>query len=314
MIDAIRVARDDDRYPSRLGGPPGLTERLDPVVWPVLGDEDTSEGSSEVSGPLDADHLDRYRRDGYVHLPALLSPGEVAALSVELQRLAGDPAVVDDPRTILERGSQEVRSVFEVHRDGPFAALCRDRRLAGVARQLVGSDVYLHQSRINLKPGFRGRDFSWHSDFETWHTEDGMASMRAVSCSVGLTENRHVNGPLLVIAGSHRWFASCAGETPPDHHQESLRRQEVGVPDDEQLLALARRGEVHDVVGPAGSVTFFDCNLMHGSNGNITPYPRRNAFFVFNSVDNALTEPFAASAPRPEHIASRRWEPIPNGP
>ena len=84
----------------------------------------------------------------------------------------------------------------------------------------------------------------------------------------------------------------------------------MGVPDDESLAALAAEGEIRDVVGPAGSVTFFDCNLMHGSNGNITPMERRNAFLVFNSVENAVEEPFAAPAPRPSHIASRSFEPV----
>jgi hypothetical protein len=46
--------------------------------------------------------------------------------------------------------------------------------VVGPARQLLGSDVYVHQSRVNFKPGFNGQDFYWHSDFETWHAEDGM--------------------------------------------------------------------------------------------------------------------------------------------
>src|SRR3546814_6672767 len=94
-------------------------------------------------------------------------------------------------------------------------------------RSLLDSDVYVHQSRINLKPGFRGKEFYWHSDFETWHTEDGMPSMRAVSCSVLLTPNHSWNGPLLTIAGSHKWFVSCVGETPANHHEVSLRRQAI---------------------------------------------------------------------------------------
>ena len=64
-------------------------------------------------------------------------------------------------------------------------------------------------------------------------------------------------------------------------------------------------------MGPAGSVTFFECNLMHGSNGNITPHPRRNVFFVYNSVENTLVEPFAAPSPRPTYIASRKFDPLP---
>ena len=53
-----------------------------------------------------------------------------------------------------------------------------------IAEQILGSQVYIHQSRVNLKPGFKGKEFYWHSDFETWHIEDGMPRMRALSCSI----------------------------------------------------------------------------------------------------------------------------------
>jgi ectoine hydroxylase len=95
------------------------------------------------------------------------------------------------------------------------------------------------------------------------------------------------------------------GQTPADHYKQSLRKQEYGVPDPESLRALTDRGGIAAPVGPAGTAVFFDCNTMHGSNSNITPYPRRNVFFVYNSVENRLQEPFCGLAPRPEHIASR---------
>ncbi|MEX1271514.1 MAG: phytanoyl-CoA dioxygenase family protein, partial [Acidimicrobiia bacterium] len=56
---------------------------------------------------------------------------------------------------------------------------------------------------------------------------------------------------------------------------------------------------------PAGSVLFFDCNIMHGSPNNISPLPRTNGFLVYNSVENAAVEPFGTDEARPEHIATR---------
>ncbi len=58
-------------------------------------------------------------------------------------------------------------------------------------------------------------------------------------------------------------------------------------------------------IGPAGAVVVFDCNILHGSNSNIAPFPRANAFFVYNAVSNKLTEPYGGKAPRPEFIAAR---------
>jgi ectoine hydroxylase len=163
----------------------------------------------------------------------------------------------------------------------------------------------VHQSRVNFKPAFDGREFYWHSDFETWHVEDGMPRMRALSLSLNLTDNNAFNGPILLIPRSHRRYASCPGLTPPNHHERSLQRQEYGVPTREQLTGFVQQGGIVAETGPAGSAVLFDCNLMHGSVANITPWPRCNVFIVFNSVDNALVAPFSGQAARPPHIASR---------
>jgi ectoine hydroxylase len=45
---------------------------------------------------------------------------------------------------------------------------------------------------------------------------------------------------------------------------------------------------------------------MHGSGNNITPFPRSNAFFVYNSIENRVVAPFAAKQPRPDFLATRR--------
>ncbi len=79
----------------------------------------------------------------------------------------------------------------------------------GRARQILGSDVYVHQSRINVKPGFGATGFYWHSDFETWHAEDGLPNMRTVSVSIALTENFDTNGGLMIMPGSHKSFSAA---------------------------------------------------------------------------------------------------------
>src|SRR5690606_32238298 len=174
-----------------------------------------------------------------------------------------------------------------------------------VAQFLLNDKVYIHQSRLNYKPGFEGKEFYWHSDFETWHVEDGMPRMRALSMSVLLAENTPDNGPLMLMPGSHRVFLTCIGATPDDHYRSSLKKQEYGVPDRQSLTELAHRHGITAPTGKAGTVVIFDCNTMHGSNGNITPYPRANAFFVYNAVSNRLQEPFGAQKPRPDFIAAR---------
>jgi ectoine hydroxylase len=285
-------------YASRSDRAAGIVQRRDPVVY---GDPKNAPGSA-----LDAEQLGNYERDGFLFMKNFFSAQETATLLREVQRLAQDPSIKRREEAITERGSDAVRSVFMVHKlSKVLGRLAQDMRLVNIARQILGSEVYIHQSRANIKPGFKGKEFYWHSDFETWHVEDGMPSMRALSCSVLLTDNDASNGPLMLMPGSHRQFVSCVGETPQDHYKQSLKKQEYGVPDTLSLQLLADRGGLETITGPAGSVVFFDCNTMHGSNSNISPSPRSNVFMVYNSVENALGAPRFGLDPRPEFIATR---------
>ncbi|GAB2929189.1 ectoine hydroxylase [Streptomyces mayteni] len=292
--------RTADLYPTR-GAKEVATPRQDPVVWSEPG----------APGPFSTGELAGLERDGFAAVDRLISPEEVAVYRAELDRLVTDPAIRDDDRSIVEPQSQEIRSVFEVHKISPvFAELVSDPRVVGRARQILGSDVYVHQSRINVKPGFGASGFYWHSDFETWHAEDGMPRMRAVSVSIALTENYDTNGGLMIMPGSHLTFLGCAGETPKDNYKKSLQMQEAGTPSNRALTDFADRHGIRLFTGAAGSATWFDCNCMHGSGDNITPYPRSNVFIVFNSVDNAAVEPFAAPIRRPDYIGARDFTPV----
>lgn len=287
-----------DIYRSRSDSESAIILRQDPVVYAKSGEQ--------PDHALSEHQLKGYKKNGFIFLRNFFLEDETRVLLKEAARLVNSKEIRGREETITEPGSDAVRSVFMVHR---LSALCAgvaaDERLANIARQILGDDVYIHQSRLNLKPGFEGKEFYWHSDFETWHVEDGMPRMRAVSCIILLTENNEFNGPLMLIPGSHMHYIACVGETPQDHYKASLKKQDIGVPDHTSLRFLVERGGIQAPKGPAGSVVFFDCNTMHGSAGNISPYPRSNLFFVYNSVSNALRAPRGGLTPRPEFIATR---------
>lgn len=289
-----------DLYPTR-GQSEVTTPRQDPVVWSAPG----------AAGPIPSSGLESFERDGFLSVEQLIGPSEVSRYSAELERLISDPAVRADERSIIEPKSQDVRSVFEIHKlSEVFAGLVSDEGVVGRARQILGSDVYVHQSRINVKPGFGASGFYWHSDFETWHAEDGLPNMRAVSVSIALTENYDTNGGLMIMPGSHKHFLGCAGETPKDNYKQSLQMQDAGTPSHEALTSMADDHGIKLFTGKAGSATWFDCNCMHGSGDNITPYARSNVFIVFNSVENTAEAPFAAPVPRPDFIGARDFTPV----
>jgi len=287
-----------DLYESRYEREAAIVVRREPVVH--------QDESFNAPRPLSPELLQEYLQNGFLLLPGLFSQKEIAALNGEVESLASEPNIRKRQECIIEPESNAVRSIFMVHKlNRMMEQLSCDRRLVDIARQVLASDVYLHQTRVNLKPGFEGKEFYWHSDFETWHIEDGMPEMRAISFSILLTDNTVFNGPLMVISGSHQYFISCIGETPEENFRQSLQRQQFGVPDHDSLKMLCTLGGIRSMTGPPGTVVMFDCNIMHGSYGNISPYPRHNIFFVYNSVHNALHDPRYGLQPRPEHIAAR---------
>jgi ectoine hydroxylase len=290
--------RRPDPYPSR-GGRGAHRPRREPVVW------------GDTASVLAPEQRATYERDGFLQLPSLLDQDATQALAAQADALRAAPTGFAPEEVVREPGSAVVRTVFAVHRRcGDFAALARHPRLLALARAVLGSAVYVHQSRINYKPAFDGAQFQWHSDFETWHAEDGMPAMRALSVSVALTDNTPANGPLLLVPGSHRHFIACAGATPKDHYRQSLRAQRYGTPDRRFLRALARPAGITAITGPAGSAVAFDCNTLHASPGNLSPWPRVNVFLVYNSVENRLGAPYAAPRPRPEFLGAREHGPV----
>jgi ectoine hydroxylase len=295
MSTVMQTNAHNDAYPTRLADEQWL-ERKDPIFY----------GKWTPEAPLTRAQTEEFEKNGYLVLKNVFSPSEVMSLQEESRRLRSGEGNLDADSVITEPGSDEVRTVFRLNEQNAlFERLARDERIAGRVSFLLDDDVYLHQSRLNYKPGFNGKEFYWHSDFETWHAEDGMPRMRAISASILLTDNDALNGPLMLMPGSHKSFVACAGETPEDNHKSSLKKQEVGVPSHDALAEMARRFGIDYGAGLAGTVVLFDCNTMHGSNGNITPFPRSNAFFVYNAWSNRVVEPFAAKKPRPHFLASR---------
>ena len=291
-----------DPYRSRTGDVHSVLPRQVPVVYP-------GKDGQLWEGPLTLDQLQFFEENGYLVLPQYFDENDLNRMWREKDRLI-EELDESDPRWICEPESNALRSIYGLQQvSDVYASLSRARKLAGAAQQILGSAVYIHQSRLNLKHGFEGREFFWHSDFETFHMEDGMPEMRALSCCIALTENFEHNAPLMVIPGSHRVYIRCP-EAKKSAAGNPLRRQEEGIPPNHLIQDLANSSGIKSLTGKPGTTVFFDANLLHGSGLNMTPYPRHNLFFVYNSVHNPLNAPYSGRPPRPLAITHRVPEPL----
>ena len=282
----------NDLYPSRTGSKEQIIQRKDPVVY--------GKSSPGDKHTLNETQLDSYNENGFIILPDYM-PEMVEPLQNEIKLLK--KSMAQRKELITEPDSQGIRSIFKPH---AFSSLVerfsRHPQLLNIARQILGSEVYITQARVNVKPAYKGRSFAWHSDFETWHVEDGMPRMRAVTAWIMLNENNEFNGPLYVIPGSHKEYVSCAGSTDEKNYTKSLKKQQAGVPQIETMQQMFQNRNIHGIHGNPGTVVFHDCNTMHGSPDNISGMPRVVLMFVYNSCDNALLQPYGFQSPRPEFL------------
>ena len=274
----------------------------------------------ELGAMISREQMDSYEKNGFIVLPNVFSKEEVEFLRQSARDLRKDMVAADpdktNPRVITEPKSNTVRSLFEVHKrkDTVFHGLAMEERLLPIIKLFLGDDVYVHQSRINFQPPFVGTGFGWHSDFETWHIEDGMPKPRALSASILLTDNFPINGPLMVVPESQEAFVGCVGQTPDKAWETSLKNAlYFGTPSHDSVQKYAEKHGVHQCTGPAGSVILFDSNLLHGSASNLTPFPRENAFYAYTACSNAIEDAVYSAKGRPEYLSTRdpEWRGIP---
>lgn len=287
-----------DLYPTR-GSEEKILERIDPVIH----------GEAAGKYALSDGEAAYFQENGFIIFPEFFSQEEVNRFNEAFEALKNDESLKALGEYITEPDSDELRTIFSQHIFSPvFHELIKDRRILDKVEQIVGSKAYIHHSRINIKPAYTGKSFPWHSDFETWHAEDGLPRCRNVTAWVMLTDNTHFNGPLYLIPGSHKKYVACAGETPKDNYKESLKNQKYGVPSLKAIRVLNKKSKLAAALGKAGTLVLHDGNVMHGSPDNISPDSRTNAFFVYNSIENKPVEPFAAKGNRADFLCLRDFK------
>lgn len=120
-----------------------------------------------------------------------------------------------------------------------------------------------------------------------------------MNISVFLDEVMPINGPLLLVPRSHN-----AGDLEARHDVETTSYP-LWTLDEATVSRLVAEGGIVAPTGKPGGVLMFHGNLVHGSAGNITPYPRRIVYLTLNAVSNHIRTPT-----RPEFIAHRDFAPI----
>lgn len=260
---------------------------------------------------LTHDQVEYYGEHGLLFIQELFSTQKVKAMQAAVE----DLIVKDTPGRILEKDNKTVRALHGCHTTTEiFDSLVRHPSLLKAACEILNSDVYVYQFKINFKSAFGGDLWPWHQDFVFWDREDGMPSPQALNVAVFLDEFNEFNGPMYFIPGSHKESLVHVGQiessevnSPKNDWKSNVSAALKYSLGKETIAKLADEKGIVAPKGPSGSVLFFHCNLVHGSAPNISPYDRRLLIITYNSVNNI---PSFKGQSRPEFLVSRNHTPL----
>ena len=248
---------------------------------------------------LTLDQINNYNNNGFVIVKDFFNRSQIENAKSRSEEIFNNNTgyiVNKEPKSNI------VRSALQVHLLNEFRELI-DKRLISISRSILGGKTYLHQSRINYKHGKSANGWNWHSDFETWHSKDGMPNMNCFTAMAVIDDNTIENGCINFIPKSHNSFISCPkiGDVNPD---SEFSEQTEGVPSDLMIDKIKSKynTDTFNAVCNSGDLVLFDCNTLHYSGRNTTDEKRTNVYFVFNNIENRLTNPFNGGDHRPEEM------------
>ena len=233
------------------------------------------------------DEVAAFRRDGYVHLRAVMSDDEMDAIEAVYDRfLRGEIEVTGkdlNDMTTGEHGTDPSRyavvNVMLPRRYHPaWQGNLFERRAQSIADQLCGPGKTIDFDQLLAKsPGREDAVFHWHQDQAYWIDTD---DRRTATCWLAVDDSTIENGCMQFLPGSH---------TEPVRPHRPLHA------DRSASHTLVTDLRATDVMVPVpirrGDITVHNEGVLHGSGGNTSESSYRRAYIVaFRTVSTVEEE------------------------
>jgi ectoine hydroxylase-related dioxygenase (phytanoyl-CoA dioxygenase family) len=234
-----------------------------------------------------ADQRAQYAELGYVTFPEMLERSEVDVLQAALAELLAEADEVPDgveatevfSFTRSDTGERRVRRIFNpIAHHQAFHDLVFHPRIVDAVEGLIGPNIQLHHTKLNLKPPASGQArFEWHQDYPFFpHSNYDL-----VAVAVHIDESTEENGCLRVIPGSHRLGPQVHKFSADGAFSSQLEDQSV-IPDASHWRSVTSR---------AGGVEMHHCNMLHSSTANRGTKPRSAVIIQYRAADNVQLSP-----------------------
>lgn len=225
---------------------------------------------------LSEEQIAAYGDQGFLVLERRVPIAVIETIRAEVARFEGlaQGMTASDARIDLEDSHRpdapRIRRVKLPHRQSAaIDALMRSDLVLAPVRDLIGPDLRLRTSKLNMKSAGFGAAVEWHQDFAFYpHTNDDLLAV-----GILIDDMSPENGPLMVFPGTHKGPIL-------DHHHNGVFAGAVD---------LARAGfdqaDAAALMGPAGSITLHHARALHGSALNTSARDRRIIFFEILAAD-----------------------------
>jgi len=220
--------------------------------------------------------VEQYLELGYLVVPDALGGEMLAEVRRRVDAIVADAANVSGHTDVYDledshsSAAPRVRRIKTPHKHFPFFAdLTRDKRITAILAQLLGANIRLHGSKLNMKSAGYGAPVEWHQDWAFYpHTNDDV-----LATGIYLDDCEMENGPMCVVPGTHKGPVY-------DHHANGYF---CGAMD--PALQSAGYAKAVPLTGEAGAMTIHHARLVHGSALNTSAKPRRLLLHEYAAAD-----------------------------
>ena len=219
-----------------------------------------------------------YRKNGYLLVENVFDAKTLAKMRAVIASLVARAAGLTTHNEIYDLepthspDNPRVRRIKTPHKVDPFfLEVVKQPEMLSILKALLGKNIRLHGSKLNVKAPKYGSPVEWHQDWAFYpHTNDDILAIGVMLDDVELE-----NGPLLVMPGTHKvdkvW----------NHH---LDGRFCGAMDPTQTPELDYTKAV-PCIGKAGSCSFHHVRLVHGSAQNTSEKPRQLLLYECTAAD-----------------------------
>ena len=219
-----------------------------------------------------------------------------------IRKAASDLKTIKDTTYFIYESDQTtVRSIFSPHKlSNDIKEFAYNNPIIPEIKNILGSDIYLHQAHFNYKSARSGGEFSWHSDYTFWKAHDGMPTTNALSVLFILDDMTLENGALEILPGSENFLVEKKNSNWTIKHDQTETDGMIT----EQMVSLTQL-QRHTVHAKAGDILVMHANMWHCSKANTSNTDRNILFLCYNRLDNATTK-----TDRPDFITLRDFTPV----